>query len=136
MLVSEEIKKNNFMSDKDLLRNISKNTLPDTETFKPEIRHESSKNQIFLLNKISPEKEVSNNNRSIKISQLECTTSNLKRTDRKGNEICKHGKQRITFCDKINKNKLVDIINIESFKQYNKIEEVAYIDNHGCCIIM
>ena len=136
MLVSEEIMKDIHISHKALLRNITKNTLPDTETFKPGIRPESSNNQISLFNNISPEREVSNNNRSIKITQFDCTTNNSKRTDRKGNEICKHGKQRITFCDKITNNKLVDIINIESFKQYNKIEEVNYTDDHSCCIIV
>ena len=58
-----------------------------------------------------------------------------KRYDRNGNEIKKGGKQKLCFIDKIGKGKLVDTIAIESFKQYNLIEEVSEDRKNTCCFI-
>ena len=58
-----------------------------------------------------------------------------KRYDRNGNEIKKGGKQKITFIDKIGKGKLIDTIPIESFKEYNLIEEVSEDRKNSCCYI-
>ena len=58
-----------------------------------------------------------------------------KRYDRNGNEIKKGGKQKLCFIDKIGKGKLVDTIAIESFKQYNLIEEVSEDRKNSCCFI-
>ena len=46
-------------------------------------------------------------------------------------------KKNVKFIDKITKNKWAEIINIESFKKYNKMEEVSDSNNHNnCCIII
>ena len=37
--------------------------------------------------------------------------------------------------DKIGKGKLVDTIAIESFKEYNLIEEVSDDKKHSCCYV-
>ena len=58
-----------------------------------------------------------------------------KRYDRNGNEIKKGGKQKLCFIDKVGKGRLVDTIAIESFKQYNLIEEVSEDRKNSCCYI-
>ena len=58
-----------------------------------------------------------------------------KRYDRSGIEIKKGGKQKLSFMDKIGKGKLVDTIAIESFKEYNLIEEVSDDKKHSCCYV-
>ena len=58
-----------------------------------------------------------------------------KRYDRKGIEIKKGGKQKLTFIDKIGKGKLIETIQIESFKEYNLIEEVCDDRKNSCCNI-
>ena len=58
-----------------------------------------------------------------------------KRYDRTGIEIKKGGKQKLSFMDKIGKGKLVDTIAIESFKEYNLIEEVSDDKKHSCCYV-
>ena len=52
-----------------------------------------------------------------------------------GNPIQKKGKQKISFIDKISQNKFIEVIQIESFKAYNKIEEIANYNNmqNNCC---
>ena len=108
---------------------ITQNTHPETETLGTVNIYEASNNKIFNNNKFI-EKDISYNNKSIK-------KNNIKRKDRNGNEICKNGKQRVTFADKIKYKRLVDIVNIQSFKQYNRIEEVSSIANYNrCCIII
>jgi hypothetical protein len=79
-------------------------------------------NNILVINKYSSPK---NNNK------------NQKRVDYFHNEIKKNGKQKITFVDKINeKKKLVDTIQIESYKAYNVIDEpLSNSSKNSCCII-
>ena len=140
MLINEE-KKNNFnLSVNNLIVLKGCNNSPDIETFSPSMVPDINNNQISLLNNNnnSPEKEITSpNNKNQKKFQFKYIKSNnsLKRMDRNGNEICKNGKQKITFIDKITKNNFVDIINIESFKKYNKIEEVNFANHNGCCLI-
>ena len=50
----------------------------------------------------------------------------LKRFDRLGNEICKNGKQKVTFIDKVSE---------RSFKEYNKMEDINLAQHNGCCLI-
>ena len=46
-----------------------------------------------------------------------------KRYDNYGNLITKNGKQRVTFIDKVKLVNLIEVIQIESFKEYNVTEE-------------
>ena len=60
-----------------------------------------------------------------------------KRLDRFGVPISKGGKQKVTFIDKITKNNFFEIINIESFKDFNKMEEMKTSHhNNTCCVII
>ena len=59
-----------------------------------------------------------------------------KRFDHFGTLITKGGKQKITFIDKITKNTLTDVVKIESYKEYNKMEETANEKRNNCCILI
>ena len=59
-----------------------------------------------------------------------------KRYDIYGNLIIHGGKHRISFIDGISKNNVVEIIKIENYKEYNKMEEVAPSTGNGCCLII
>ena len=58
-----------------------------------------------------------------------------KRVDRYGTPITHNGKQRITFIDRITKNNFAEVIKVESFKEYNKMEEVSNTRKNNCCLI-
>ena len=59
------------------------------------------------------------------------------RRDRYGNLITKKGKQKVTFIDKVENKKFEVIVNIESFKEFNKTEEFRSKHvNNGCCYIV
>jgi hypothetical protein len=81
-------------------------------------------NNILVINKISPTNKI--------------LIKNKKRLDYFNNEIKKNGKQKITFLDKINnKKKLVDTIQIESYKAFNIMDEPSSNSNkNSCCIIL
>ena len=56
-----------------------------------------------------------------------------KRLDRFGCPILKGGKQRVTFIDKITKTNFVEVIKIESFKEFNKMEEIKSSNHRNTC---
>ena len=60
-----------------------------------------------------------------------------KRLDRFGVPILKGGKQQVTFIDNITKNHIAEIVYIESFKDFNKMEELkSSHQNNTCCVII
>ena len=48
-----------------------------------------------------------------------------------GNYIIKGGKQKVSFANK----NFIEVIKIDSFKEYNKMEEVHPNNNNGCCLL-
>ena len=48
-----------------------------------------------------------------------------------GNIITHGGKQKISFIDKISKYNFVEIIKIDNYKEYNKMEEVVLSNGNG-----
>lgn len=58
-----------------------------------------------------------------------------KRYDIFDNLITHGGKQRVSFIDKISKNNLVEVIKVDNYKEYNKMEEVTPSNGNGCCLI-
>ena len=58
-----------------------------------------------------------------------------KRVDRFGAPIVKGGKHKVTFIDRITKNNFTVVIKVESFKEYNKMEEVSNTKRNNCCLI-
>ena len=62
----------------------------------------------------------------------------LIRKDFNGNEIIRKGKHRISYIDKVSKHRFANIIEIESFKEYNKEEDDidnSHNNGNSCCII-
>ena len=59
-----------------------------------------------------------------------------KRVDRFGTPIIKGGKNhKVTYIDKIVKKNFVEVIKIESYKEFNKMEEVSNTKKNNCCLI-
>ncbi len=83
------------------------------------ITNNNNSYNIYVINNYFEEKK-NNFNKNFPIEKQK----DRKRYDRKGVEIKKGGKQKLTFIDKIGKRKLIETIPIESFKEYNLIEEV------------
>ena len=73
-------------------------------------------NNILVINKISPEKSINNSNSFDK-------------------NIKKHG---VTFIDKITKKRFVDVVDIESFKEFNIPEDIEEEkkQKNSCCVIV
>ena len=59
-----------------------------------------------------------------------------KRVDRFNTPITKKGKQKVTFIDRITNNNFIEVIKVESFKEYNKKEVVTSSHNNNCCILV
>ena len=59
------------------------------------------------------------------------------RVDVNGNEIKKKGKHKVSFIDKVSKHRFVHVVEIESFKEFNKEEELYVNKNHNnsCCSV-
>ena len=104
-------------------------------------RMETAKiNNNNMVKDITPKDEDSNKNKL-------CLNTNIKkgskknidlyflpkRLDRFGCPILKGGKQRVTFIDKITKTNFVEVIKIESFKEFNKMEEVKSSNHRNTC---
>ena len=108
-------------------------------------RMETAKiNSNNMVKDITPKEEDSNKNKL-------CLNTNIKkgskknidlyflpkRLDRFGCPILKGGKQRVTFIDKITKTNFVEVIKIESFKEFNKMEEIkSSHQTNTCCVII
>ena len=99
----------------------------------------------FSLNNLTPEQEINRTEKTKsyeiknidKSNQNNNTFKNEKRINRFKNTNNINIKKNVKFIDKVTKNKLVEIINIECFKQYNKMEEICFSNNHdNCCIII
>ena len=80
---------------------------------------------------------------AIKKEEKETSPEKKERTDIYGNVICKKNKKnvKVSFVDKVTSQPLVNIVDIESFKNYNYIygipkeEKIDKNTNCQCCII-
>ena len=59
-----------------------------------------------------------------------------KRYDAFGILIEHGGKQKVSFIDKVTKNNLVEVIKVDNYKEYNKMEEIASKYGNGCCFLI
>ena len=85
----------------------------------------TSKSKLNINNNIVLIQNNNNNNNN---------KSNKKRFDHFGNLIKTNGKQKISFIDKISNKRLQEVIDIESFKQYN-ILDIPIKQRNTCCLI-
>ena len=71
------------------------------------------------------------------INKNDTNKKNNERCDKFGNLIKKNGKQKISFLDKIEKRRICEIIEIESYKEYNKMNDIKFNNNgkNNCCIL-
>ncbi len=69
-----------------------------------------------------------------KISKVK--TFNNRRIDRFGNMIMHGGKQKVSFIDKVSKNNFTEVVKIENYKEYNKMEEPTNNHGNGCCLLL
>ncbi len=113
------------------LKNLGK--IPKTETIKIE---DNIIKEIKFNDNIKNEKAFLNENIKINIKQNNNLNTLAKRVDRFNNPIVKGGKQKVTFIDKETKNNLFEVIKIESYKEYNKMEEVHNTKRNNCCLLL
>ena len=62
-----------------------------------------------------------------------------KRKDRYGNMIIHGGKQKVTFIDRVSNNNFTEVVKVENYKEYNKMEEITGSGNRGnicCCFLL
>ena len=85
----------------------------------------TSKSKLNINNNIVLIQNNNNNNNN---------KSNKQRFDHFGNLIKTNGKQKISFIDKISNKRLQEVIDIESFKQYN-ILDIPIKQRNTCCLI-
>ena len=64
------------------------------------------------------------------------TLNSERRSDRFGNKIFHGGKQKVTFIDKVSKNNFTDVVKVENYKEYNKMEETGGNKGNNCCILL
>ena len=91
---------------------------------KTDVSNDNIKNKEYIKNSLTFSKEQT------KSREMD------KRYDAFGNLITHGGKQKVTFIDKTSKNNFTEVIKVESFKEYNKMEEVAPKDHNGCCLLI
>ena len=104
-----EINKNNNISNNDLEnKNNNKNTDMDKE-----------------------KKDISNS----KIYKAK-TFETGKRVDKYGNKIIHGGNHKVTFIDRVSKNNFTEVVKVENYKEYNKMEEPSNNRGNGCCFII
>ena len=107
--------------------------------------NDDSYRKNFLTTKKTRPTQASDENSILENSKQDDQSANFKiternitkgqRTDKYGNPITKKGKQKISFLDKVSPSALTIIINIESFKDFNKMEEITTTGNsiNSCC---
>ena len=113
--------------------------MPRTETSK--INNKNIMNNLNLNN----EEENNKNKLVLNTNIKKGSKKNIdlyflpKRTDANGNFITKGGKQKVTFIDKITEKCLFNVVYIESFKEYNKMNGIKSNNSNkfnSCCVII
>jgi len=94
--------------------------------------HEKATQKREGINENSNTKDFKNNSNFNKTKSREMD----KRLDNYGNIIVHGGKQKIAFLDKITKSNFVEVIKIENYKEYNKMEEPTHSNSNGCCTLI
>ena len=99
----------------------------------------NKKETYYITKKTRPTQENEENSNSgnekeeNKLFIYKETENNIyERKDKLGNPIVKHGKHKVTF-----NNKFEDIIEIESYKEYNKTQEIKSQNVYNnCCLLV
>jgi hypothetical protein len=107
----------------------NKNDQKQTNTNKDNVNIRNTKS-LKILDTIK-DKNLQINSKINKVK----TFDKDKRIDRYGNTIIHGGKQKVSFIDKISKNNLFEVVKVENFKQFNKMEETSKNIGNGCCLL-
>ena len=105
---------------------------------KNEIKKKKPSNNRVMLKKLKS-MDYSNIKRNSKQQNIDLFFL-PKRVDRFGEPILPRskggqGKHKVTFIDRITKNNFAEVIKIESFKEYNKMEEVSANNRKNYCCL-
>lgn len=130
--INSILNKINKMSDENLIK------IPNKKEKENEKNTKNYNNQEIITENIIKEEEDNNEKLVIKNNnKSEKKTNKNKRIDKFGNQIKKGGKHKVTFIDNESSLRFYEIINVESFKEFNKMEEVSKSrEKVTCCIIM
>ena len=142
----------------DLMKEIEKGSLSkikdEPESKKQENLGFNNINSNDIINKKSTEdiinenKQNNNNNKNINDKQKKNINNSKinkaktfetgKRKDRYGNMIIHGGKQKVTFIDRVSKNNFTEVVKVENYKEYNKMEEPTESGSRGniCCLLL
>ena len=103
---------------------------------------ETAKIEDYIIKEITPNDNNNNDKLYLNTNIKKNSKQNIdlyflpKRVDRFGTPIAKGGKQKVTFIDRITKNNFTYVIKVESFKEFNKMEEVSSTKKNNCCLIL
>ena len=118
---NEEISKDH---DKIGFNNLNSNNNTKHITNK-EIKNNPNKNDL-------DDKNNPTNNKNNKVNKKEKGV----RHDRLGNEIFRGGKYKVTFIDNVTEKNFSEVIKVENYKEYNKMEEPNSSRGNGCCLLI
>ena len=118
-----------------ILSNINKNDL-DIITKKTKATQENEANSNSGNDKQGKEQENQLFNYKVTENNIKEYSNNHKRQDKYGNPITKKGNQKVTFIDRITNKKFEEVIKIESFKDYNKSEEMKSKNSFNTCCLL
>ena len=130
--------------------NLNENKLKEKEENKAisKDRDNIGFNNLNLNNnkKKNTNKEITNNLNKIDLEDKKNITNNKNnkvnknekgiRRDRLGNEIFHGGKYKVTFIDNVTKKNFSEVIKVENYKEYNKMEEPNSSRGNGCCLLI
>lgn len=98
----------------------------------------SANNLLLMKNTLSAETQIQNMKDEENFKKAK-TMGPSQRCDRFGNPIGNSGGQyHVTFLDRVSKNNFVEVIKVDNFKEYNKMEETSHKEGAGvgCCLII
>jgi hypothetical protein len=91
-------------------------------------------NLVINNNNNKSNSKVNINNNIVLIQNNNNNNLEKKRFDHFGNIIKTNGKQKISFIDKISNKRIKEVIDIESYKQYNLLD-LPVKNRNTCCLI-
>ena len=133
-----------------LLKELGKESKTNQKENPPTSKHENiSYNEVNQKNNTQKKDLAKNNNKNTdrdrdkeknvisnsKINKAK-TFETGKRTDRFGNMIIHGGNHKVTFIDRVSKNNFTEVVKVENFKEYNKMEDISNNKGNGCCFIL
>ena len=134
------------LSDK-LLKELEKDSKTNQKENPPTSKQENISFKDINQNNNIPKKDLANKNNSTDREKEKNVISNSilnkaktfetrKRLDRFGNMIIHGGNHKVTFIDRVSKNNFTEVVKVENFKEYNKMEETSNSRGNGCCLIL